>query len=145
MDQFEPLENEDTRFAKQTGRTGFEDSLQGHLPLHFFSSIAIVSWVLSSKDLGFPNPLAAFSDSFTYLKRIEEPNILNMSATLYFALNSRILDSACERRPRRHAHGYWMTSIKHDQVENFISRQMSSGSEKLETRPSAAGRLQRCF
>eukprot|EP00434_Breviolum_minutum_P016559 symbB.v1.2.014599.t1/scaffold1071.1/size202461/12 len=46
----------------------------------------------------------------------------------------RILDSACEQRPRRHPHGYWKTSMKHDHVQNYVSRQVSAGSEKLETR-----------
>lgn len=46
----------------------------------------------------------------------------------------RILDSACEQRPERHPHGYWMTDMKPELVENYISRQVTAGSEKLETR-----------
>ena len=48
-------------------------------------------------------------------------------ALLWASTTDRVLDSACEQRPERHPHGYWMTDMKPELVENYISRQAGKG------------------
>ena len=38
----------------------------------------------------------------------------------------KILDSYCEVAPRRHAHGYWLTSETPRHVEDYVSRQVQT-------------------